>query len=826
MIKTTRMITLFCLPLFISASDAGLQINDQEYFEMPGLNVMVFHDFYPEGHQGGVSVIQHGERIAGNGDIRLEPAPGQWQPIPRPGPRIIDTDNNEIRISLSYPDSSRSRRGFNPIDYPDLKLDYTVRVTGEGSSFKVSVDLEKPVPADWIGKVGFNLELFPGLLFGKTYYMDNQCGLFPSQADGPVIRNAQNELQLLPMAEGMVLTIAPETSLHRITIQSMREPIQLIDGRGIHNNGWFVVRSLIAKGATRNAVEWQVSPAVLPDWKRKPVIHVSQIGYHPAQKKEAVIELDKNDTQVHEAVICKIEMNGSTREILRKLPQTWGFFLRYKYLKLDFTAINEPGIYRIRYGESLTEPFRIDSGLFQRHVWQPTLEYFLPVQMCHMKVMEHYRVWHGLCHMDDARMSPVNHNHFDGYRQGSSTLTSFEPGTPVPGINVGGWHDAGDYDLRIESQSGTVYTLALAYEAFGTGYDATLIDQRKRLVEIHMPDGIPDMLQQIEHGVLAILAGMDELGRLYRGIICPTIRQYVLLGDGSTMTDNLVYDSALREDQIENNRSGIPDDRWVFTEENPRRELAVAAHLAAASRVLASYNENLSHRCLDAAEKLWNASKEADSRFKVNAAAELYLTTGAEVYKKFLLAESKNIEKNFRFYTRVIGRVARNLQNTQFTNAMKDAAVQYRDRIEDEVQTNPFGVPYRPHIWGAGWNIQEFGISQYFLHTAFPDIFPKDFLLNAMNFVLGCHPGTNTSSFVSGVGSRSLTVAYGINRADWSFIPGGSASGTALIRPDFPELKEWPYLWQQTEYVIGGGASNFMFLVLAADHWFSELANE
>jgi hypothetical protein len=42
-------------------------------------------------------------------------------------------------------------------------------------------------------------------------------------------------------------------------------------------------------------------------------------------------------------------------------------------------------------------------------------------------------------------------------------------------------------------------------------------------------------------------------------------------------------------------------------------------------------------------------------------------------------------------------------------------------------------------------------------------------------------------------------------------------SGTALIRPDLPELKRWPYLWQQTEYVMGGGATDFMFLVMAVD---------
>ena len=65
------------------------------------------------------------------------------------------------------------------------------------------------------------------------------------------------------------------------------------------------------------------------------------------------------------------------------------------------------------------------------------------------------------------------------------------------------------------------------------------------------------------------------------------------------------------------------------------------------------------------------------------------------------------------------------------------------------------------------------------------------------------------------MGAHSATTAYGANRADWSSIPGGVVSGTALIRPDFPELLEFPFLWQQTEYVMGGGSSHYMFLVLA-----------
>ncbi len=130
---------------------------------------------------------------------------------------------------------------------------------------------------------------------------------------------------------------------------------------------------------------------------------------------------------------------------------------------------------------------------------------------------------------------------------------------------------------------------------------------------------------------------------------------------------------------------------------------------------------------------------------------------------------------------------------------------------------SPFGVPYTPYIWGAGWNIERFGVEQYYLHKAFPNIVSTEYIFNALNFMLGVHPGSNTASFASGVGARSATIADGLNRADSSYIPGGVISGTALIRPDFPELKDFGFLWQQVEYVLGGGSSNFMFLTLAAD---------
>ena len=155
-----------------------------------------------------------------------------------------------------------------------------------------------------------------------------------------------------------------------------------------------------------------------------------------------------------------------------------------------------------------------------------------------MRVNEKYRVWHDFCHLDDARMAPAL-NHIDGYRQDDNTRTKYKPGDFVSSLNRGGWHDAGDFDLRVESQSGESYILALAHEAFGVDYDATSIDQNKLVTEIHQPDGKSDLLQQVEHGALSVVGGYRALGRLYRGIICNDLRQYVLLGDAGSMTDNV-----------------------------------------------------------------------------------------------------------------------------------------------------------------------------------------------------------------------------------------------------------------------------------------------
>jgi hypothetical protein len=805
-------VALLCFPIAGFAADE-FKLNSQEYFERPGINVMYGQDYYPEGHQGGLSILMHDERVASNGDVRLEPSPGQWSPIPKPGKREIDAAKQEIRVPLAFPNPELDRKGFNPIIYPDLELDYTVRARPEGESIRVSVDFDAPIPKDWVGKVGFNLELFPGLMFGKSYQLGGVEGVFQQQPSGP------GEIPVL--ARGKRLDVAPETELYHLTIEVLKGgELELLDGRGNHNNGWFVVRALAPAAATVSAIEWRITPHAKAGWMRQPVIQVSQVGYHPAQPKQVVIEYDARDTTRENVKLQRIGLAGQVKTVIDRKPQEWGRFLRYQYATLDFSDVKEPGLYVVRYGAQVTHPFRIGADVFAREVWQPTVEYFLPAQMCHMKVMEKYRMWHGLCHMDDARMAPVDHNHFDGYLQGPSTLTKFKPGEPVPGINVGGWHDAGDWDLRVESQADTMYGLALAWELFKVDYDNTTIDQKNLVTEIHQPDGKPDVLQQLEHGALSVVGGYESLGRLYRGIIEPTLRQYVFLGDGANMTDNVVFDpkktSEAQAPAV--GLPGSPDDRWVFTEENPRRELLTAAGLAATARALKGYNDDLAARSLAAAVAIYARATPKEEIARVGAAVELLLATGDAKYRDFLVAQRETIAANIERVGWMVGRTLPLVKDEAYRKTLRDAVAAYRKKVDEQAKETPYAVPYKPDIWGAGWNIQRFGWDQWMLHLSFPDLFPRTYALQALNFILGVHPGSNTASFVSGVGAKSLTTAYGFNRADWSHIPGGSASGTALIRPDFPELKHWPFFWQQTEYVLGRGTTDYLLLVLAADH--------
>ena len=297
--------------LCLAAGAQDFRLNDSGYFNHEGVDAMAFDDFYPEGHQGGISFIMNGRRVATNGDIRFDETPGQWQPVPKKLSRTVE--GQKIVTRLCYPDSSRHETGFNPMVYPDVQLYYTVTLEPSGKGFLVTVDLEQTIPSEFVGKAGFNMEFFPGELFGKPWIMDDKAGIYPQQPNSPVIEqesyldvshgkyhdgkaphagidhlNAKGYSPFLadrivaePYAVGRTFTSRPDDPYSRLTITSMTADLNLYDGRMNHNNGWFVLRSEIPAGATKGAVQWYIEPSVVEGWLYEPVVQTSQVGYLP-----------------------------------------------------------------------------------------------------------------------------------------------------------------------------------------------------------------------------------------------------------------------------------------------------------------------------------------------------------------------------------------------------------------------------------------------------------------------------------------------------------------------------------------------------------------
>ncbi|GAA4780742.1 hypothetical protein GCM10023219_31030 [Stakelama sediminis] len=787
-----------------------LKVSPQQTLETQGLSVIIdqnkFSPIFFDEKNAGIQIILHGDRIATDGDVRLNPTPEQWDPVPAFLDRRLGSEPNQVIVHSAY-----KKQG----------LDYHVSVTAEGDGFRIAVNLDKPLPADLAGKAGFNLDFIPTAYFGKTYMMDGAPGLFPRDPDGPMKKDGSGDP--MPLASGgKSITLSPEDPKTRVTITSDGAPLALYDARNRAQNGWFVVRSMIPAGAKDNAVVWHVRPHVIKDWVRQPVVSYNQAGYTPDRSKVAMIELDPHFKAPAEATLVRLTEDGTPQPVLTAKVKPWGKWLRYDYAAFDFSSVHTPGLYAISYAGHTTDPFPISPKAYA-HIWQTSLDTYLAEQMDHMEVREQYRIWQGPSHLDDARQAPPNIVHFDGYKMGPNLDSPYKAGQHIPGLNIGGWQDAGDYDIQTPSNAMVIRDLVWGHELFGMNWDETTVDEPARYVQIRKPDGKQDVLQQIRHGTIQLLAQYKVFGHAIVGIVSPTLKQYTHLGDAASQTDRLIYDPKLGPLQTRGGYSGKPDDRWAFTTDLPANDLAVAAALAASARALHDSDPKMAAQALAAAKDMWQKQRsrmganapQGDGRdggrfltiSDASATIELLITTrGDPVYRARLKQLMPAIKQHFDF---IGGAAIRAIpyMDADYRAALEPMVKAYKAKVDSTIADNPFGVPISMGSWAGSAQVAAFGSTMYLLHKTFPQIVGPEYTLHALDYMLGRHPATNLS-LVSTVGTNSKLIGYGHNRADYSFVPGGMVPGVIVIKPDFPEEKtHWPFLWFENEYTVSTTAA-------------------
>ena len=857
-----HLFTACLLASAIACPAQDLKLNDLDYFERQGVNLLVFSNSFNGGFNdeknSGIEVIHHGVRTIQGGAVRLNNTPEQWDLVPRMTDRKVDRQKGTIEVALRY---------------DDYDFDSRIVVSAKGQGVEIAVWLDKPVPEKLAGEAGLNIEFLPSQYWLKTFTMDGRLNRFPRYATSQTITRPNSEkprqfkgfktyddrgtnrfVDPLPLETGHTLLVAPEIPERMVRISSSDAELKLYDGRMLAQNGWFVLRSVLPKGKTGKVVTWTVEPHAVPGWIREPNIGFSQVGYIPSQPKVAVIELDKKDQPKTTASLYRIKEDGTIEEAFKGAIQPWGPFYKYNYVKFDFSSVQQPGVYYIQYGDTKTNNFLIDQHVYDK-ITDATTDVWVPIHMDHMYVTEGYRTWHGEPFKEGYLQAPES-DHFDLHSQGATTDTKYKPLELIPGLNIGGFFDAGDFDIETGSNINVVQNFIRTWELFKPLRDETFVSQKQRYVDLHRPDGTPDILQFIEHGTLNLVAQAEQIGHMASTLSNSVLDNYHHLGDAASITDGLHYDPRLEPYEVsaDGKCSGTPDDMWAFTTRSPQLDLRAATMFAAASHALKGYNDDLAARALTQSKRLMQEATELIAQGKTGEEFDWIdgFDWGNRAQQQKPDKKRQKLIERSRKNRELLGDMATNLmlysatQERQYLSNFEqqiwdalelrlEANMQtaldavpymdeaYRQKLRPYVekynayikgfdQNNPYGVPIGLGNWAGVNMVLNYGINVNYAHIYYPDIVKKDEIYRVANWLFGCHPYHNYS-FVAAVGAaRPKQVFYGNNRADFSFIPGNVAPGLLFRKPDhFENFDDWPFLWGQNEGTIAGNTQYIIF---------------
>lgn len=210
-------------------------------------------------------------------------------------------------------------------------------------------------------------------------------------------------------------------------------------------------------------------------------LRVNQLGYRPDDSKQAIAlsqALLDGPFEVREVATDRVVFSGR----LEPRPgMAWGRFTHHTVL--DFSAINQPGRYRLHVGDTASLDFEIGASVFWR----------LPSQ--HLEFLRQQRCgdnpWlDAPCHLHDGRTAY-------GPRPAGTLLDA-----------RGGWHDAADLLKYLLTSGNATAQLLLAWGLHGGAANATDVARRSQLFPDHVDasgrpgtNGVPDVLDEARWGI-------------------------------------------------------------------------------------------------------------------------------------------------------------------------------------------------------------------------------------------------------------------------------------------------------------------------------------
>jgi hypothetical protein len=500
---------------------------------------------------------------------------------------------------------------------PGTQTSFTVKAIPDGNRVRVTIRRQGPWPAgtEW---ASFQMEVPMARVAGASFLADARKLPYPAKFDGKGdLANGFHLFRLCPARTRWDFTVESETGMG---LQDFRKfgDYQVSLSAGLPREGDSSEITLLF---------------TLPRDPKGPLAAVRYCpqGYPGGGKKRVVLEWPSSTPRPGDGV--SIERKGGSRVASGRFGPA-AEFMGFSFASFDFSGITKEGEYRAVWSGGKTPWFRVKKGVFGT-LWQATVDEWLPWQMCHAQVKAPGKsAAHRACHMDDGKRVPANSPDLDGFVSYDCEGTPFKEGDHIP-CATGGWHDAGDNDLNVTAQGFSTHRLALAWEEFGMNRDKGTLDGEKGAWKPGQPDGVPDVLNQVEWGARWLLSMLQDDGRVYLGVIAK----------------RGIYGANKAPEDVTDGKPGNDDDRNVYVDYHSDIQLKFVTAMYACSRVLAGPRPELAAKCRDAGGLAWvyfkkNGVRERASSYSgpppkggmgpthmlASALAEAWLTTGATAY--------------------------------------------------------------------------------------------------------------------------------------------------------------------------------------------------
>ncbi|MFN8374882.1 MAG: glycoside hydrolase family 9 protein [Anaerolineae bacterium] len=357
---------------------------------------------------------------------------------------------------------------------------------------------------------------------------------------------------------------------------------------------------------------------------------VNQVGYFVGQQKVAIlardVALDAAPTwELRDAVSGAVVSSGTAEG--GALDATSNDYL----YRADFSAFDTAGSYIISIDGVDSQPFQIGSDLYAG-LSRDALRYFYLNRSGIELTQEFAGEWaRAAGHVSDNDVTCYSGQAADG---------STWDGCDYRLNAQGGWYDAGDYGKYVVNGGISVWTLLNFYErAPGAFADGSL----------NIPEsgnGVSDMLDEVRWEMEFLLAMQVPQGQPLEGMAHHKLHDLRWSGVPS------LPPSEVNNDDARNGRFLMPP--------STAATLNLAAAAAQCARIWRDIDAAFAERCLTVAERAWDAANAHPDMFYGRipgqgggdysdgsvhdeffwAAAELYITTGTDVYRDYLTSSA------------------------------------------------------------------------------------------------------------------------------------------------------------------------------------------